>query len=206
MADTTSGEPPPEGTPLSAHGQTGVMGDVLGLMVEAEARHHSIGWDGSPPTLYHVCSDRTRYQLAMCPLDDREALTALAAGLECSVPDPIAWVLYPGRPLAHFVVTEAWGHDTSMIDFDEWVRQRAGRKLADMVGSYEMRIALALVGHPARCLQLVRRRGAEPLLWPEPDKTTGDPGGMFDSLSRLHEAAGRIHRTRGRRPKMSGRA
>ncbi|MPZ66229.1 MAG: hypothetical protein GEU83_12170 [Pseudonocardiaceae bacterium] len=145
-------------------------------MAELEDVHHRAGWDNTGAVLYPVCRDGQvvdgviAYSTQQVHLDQlpgstpRESLHLLATLLSQPGHQPSLARCYSSAPVAHILIHEAWMY-SSAIEVDDVTgleEEIAGRRLADVPGSVEIRLAVAVLG---RHRLVVRRvRGEEPML------------------------------------------
>lgn len=190
----------PYGCPVHEHGQTGQLGDLAACLVSVEAMHHDLGWDNSPPTVHqmHRHPDDAQgdpvYGATVIPLGIDAAPRVELAALARLVANPLNGKalapLYRHPPVATILVAEAWQRSVpGDVTWEEEMAERAGREIADMLGSVEIRLALAVADDVLLSVQ--RTRGQVPLFARHDFDTDDDPawgGAMMDPLRALDHA------------------
>jgi hypothetical protein len=186
------------GVPVHEHTETGEVGAIATILIRAEQRHHERGWDKTPAMLYPVCQEaHAPRAVGLMPLGIHgeppgEELARLAAVFTHPLAAKSMVSVYPGLPVAHVLVVEAW---TCLVDeatWDEVAATGLSKPLADIPGSEEIRVGLAVVSDIV--LVVHRRRGTLPRFF-RFDQADSDPmtavwsGPMLDPLRKLNNAA-----------------
>lgn len=165
---------------------SGVRGEVSQLLLELEAEHHRLGWDGYA-ALYRVDSGPSGvfHQPAMwlnvegrCPT---ELLEYVADYFESPAGKLALRTVFDGPPVAQIFIAEAWSRPAD----DEW--EKDARHLADIPGSIEMRFGVAVIGK--HFMVVKREHGSDPT---EVREGIDVPGG--DALRRIQAASTRAYR------------
>lgn len=187
---------------LDTAGSAGIVAEVARIMTDLESEHQQAGWDELPPVLYPVVRDGDDgfgahlLYLGTPNVPPADQLTELASVMGTPQGAAEFGALYDTPPVAHMLIVEAW---VAQPDEDEtqeaFEARRAGRDLADIPGSIEARVVIAVLDEGS--LMLARKRGSEPEFVGWSAVGSGITGVLRPALQVVHEAAWTLYWQRG---------
>lgn len=172
---------------MSGHEDAALVAELRGYVETLEAAQHANGWD-QPARLYRIhrgangalASDEVYLDLLNeDPVVSVQLIAALYEEAD-KMPQGLMSALLGAEPtIAYASINEAWAHEYGSRE----ERDRETKPLADVPGSYEVRIAVALLEDTL--LSYVRKRGQKPA-WADDRPVTAGSERLTAALVRLY--------------------